>query len=231
MSFKNFGSSPGKATEGSSRDFSIGSFFGGVDDKSGGSFLAGSGGEAGSSVFGTPIKSQASSIFGPPADLSSTTPAKMRRTDIPTSVATQAPWQQSYGQLQGHNLPIAQPLKYKQEPTGYTSPSSQPSYSGHTLAPTSKDIGQFQSLGCSQVPPEVKVPTTVKQQNMPSSVQSSVLEEKTKAIGEAKSKEEDCDDIPADALLKELLNMQKQQLTELGRQVSSFLRMIPKTEQ
>eukprot|EP00092_Neocalanus_flemingeri_P041733 GFUD01045454.1.p2 GENE.GFUD01045454.1~~GFUD01045454.1.p2 ORF type:complete len:218 (-),score=88.03 GFUD01045454.1:86-739(-) len=205
---------------------------------------------------------------------------------------------QLQNQLQGNNINMdsSQPQMYKQEPTGYTSPPaqfptigntsspnngrmqtpstgySQPPYSGHTLAPSSNDIGHSQSLGYSQAPPEMKVPAPAKQQNMSSSVQSSVLQEKTKVTGDAKSKEEDCEDIPADALLKELLNMQKQQLTELlpelrereenseqildsaglvlkditnyGEklsgikqqycsrlsQVSSFLRMIPKTE-
>eukprot|EP00092_Neocalanus_flemingeri_P021167 GFUD01022941.1.p1 GENE.GFUD01022941.1~~GFUD01022941.1.p1 ORF type:complete len:336 (-),score=123.85 GFUD01022941.1:113-1120(-) len=334
MSFFNFGSSPGKATEGSNGDFSGGSFFGGVDDNTGGSIFGGSGGEIGGSVFGSPSKSQASSISRPPGDLSSTTPAKKMRTDIPSIAVKQAPsssagstaqlpkqpsgptppktssWgappptrpgmpenqqSQSYGQLQnqpqGHHKAIFQPQVYKQEATGYTSPPtkgytsspsngsnqtpttghSQPPYPGHTVAPTYNNIGHSQSLGYSQATPEIKVPAPAKQQNI-SSAQSSVLQEKPKVIVEAKSNEEDCDDISADALLKELLNMQKEQLTELlpglrereekseqildsaglvlkdianyGKklsgikqqycsklsQVSSFLKMIPKTE-
>eukprot|EP00092_Neocalanus_flemingeri_P041734 GFUD01045455.1.p1 GENE.GFUD01045455.1~~GFUD01045455.1.p1 ORF type:complete len:329 (-),score=121.37 GFUD01045455.1:146-1132(-) len=327
MSFFNFGSSPGKATEGSNGDFSGGSFFGGVDDNTGGSFFSGSGGEIGGSVFGSPSKSQASSR--PPGDFSLTTPAKKMRTDIPSIAVKQAPssstrstdqlpkqptgptppktssWgappptkpgmsknqqSQSYGQLQnqpqGHHKAISLPQVYKQEATAYTSPPTkgytsspcngsiqtpttgytQPPYPGHTVAPT-----HFQSLGYSQATPEIKVPAPAKQQNI-SSVQSSVLQEKPKVIVEAKSNEEDCGDISADALLKELLNMQKEQLTELlpelrereenseqildsaglvlkdianyGKklsgikqqycsklsQVSSFLKMIPKTE-
>eukprot|EP00092_Neocalanus_flemingeri_P041735 GFUD01045456.1.p1 GENE.GFUD01045456.1~~GFUD01045456.1.p1 ORF type:complete len:315 (-),score=120.28 GFUD01045456.1:180-1124(-) len=313
MSFFNFGSSPGKAPEGSIGDFTGGSFFGGVDDKTGGSIFGGSGGETGGSVFGS------SSIFRPPGDLSSTTSAKKTRTEPngPTPPKTSS-WgappptkpgmsknqqSQSYGQLQnypqGHHKAISHPQMYKQESTGYTSPPtigntqpategytsspsngsiqtpttgySQPPYPGHTVAPIYNNIGHSQSLGYSQAPPEIKVPTPAKQQNI-SSVQSSVLQEKPKVIGEAKSNEEDCDDISADALLKELLNMQKEQLTELlpelrereekseqildsaglvlkditnyGEklsgikqqycsrlsQVSSFLKMIPKTE-
>eukprot|EP00092_Neocalanus_flemingeri_P021165 GFUD01022939.1.p1 GENE.GFUD01022939.1~~GFUD01022939.1.p1 ORF type:complete len:338 (-),score=126.06 GFUD01022939.1:113-1126(-) len=279
MSFFNFGSSPGKAPEGSIGDFSGGSFFGGVDDKTGGSIFGGSGGETGGSVFGS------SSIFRPPGDLSSTTPAKKTRTDILSLAVTKAPsssvrvtgqlpkqpngptppktssWgarpptkpgmsknqqSQSYEQLQnypqGHHKAISHPQMYKQESTGYTSPPtignaqpategytsspssgsiqtpttgySQPPYSGDTVAPTCIDIGHSQSLGYSQATPEIKVPAPAKQQNI-SSVQSSVLQEKPKVIGEDKSNEEDCDDISADALLKELLNMQKEQLTEL----------------
>eukprot|EP00092_Neocalanus_flemingeri_P063476 GFUD01076823.1.p1 GENE.GFUD01076823.1~~GFUD01076823.1.p1 ORF type:complete len:330 (-),score=112.14 GFUD01076823.1:143-1132(-) len=271
MSFFNFGSSPGKAPEGSIGDFSGGSFFGGVDDKTGGSIFGGSGGETGSSVFGS------SSIFIPPGNLSSTTPAKKARNDFPSLTVTKAPsssvrvtgqlqkqpngptppktssWgappptkpgmsktqqSQSYEQLQsypqGHHKAISHPQMYKQESTGYTSaptkgytssPSngsnqtpttghSQPPYPGHTVAPIYNNIGHSQSLGYSQAPPEIKVPTPAKQQNI-SSVQSSVLQEKPKVFGEAKSNEEDCDDISADALLTELLNMQKEQLTEL----------------
>eukprot|EP00092_Neocalanus_flemingeri_P016923 GFUD01018302.1.p1 GENE.GFUD01018302.1~~GFUD01018302.1.p1 ORF type:complete len:306 (-),score=114.17 GFUD01018302.1:148-1065(-) len=248
MSFFNFGSSPGKAPEGSIGDFTGGSFFGGVDDKTGGSIFGGSGGETGGSVFGS------SSIFRPPGDLSSTTSAKKTRTDIPSlAVKKTSSWgappptkpgmsknqqSQSYGQLQnqpqGHHKAISQPQVYKQEATGYTSPPtkgytsspsndsnqtpttgySQPPYPGHTVAPTYNNIGHSQSLGYSQATPEIKVPAPAKQQNI-SSAQSSVLQEKPKVIVEAKSNEEDCDDISADALLKELLNMQKEQLTEL----------------
>merc|ERR1712096_417130 len=79
---------------------------------------------------------------------------------------------------------------------------------------------QAQPQGYGQAPPPTQehkkeALAPAKQQNLSSSDQSSVLkEEKIKANLDDKTKDDEGDDIPADALLKELIEMQKQHLTE-----------------
>ena len=277
----------------SSKESGSGAFFGGAEDSSGGSFF-GSGPGAGepggssfsSAAFGTPRKpgeqNPAPSMFGPPEDV--TTPAKKFKPD-PSQPRYQQPsipsagtqWAakpglpdttqaQSYGKgapTQGR--PGTGPPKPQVPPS-----NSQAMFHNSSLAqaqakqalPHAQEVGR----GAWQSPAPVKM------QNINSSVQSSVLKEDgTNKPAHDDTKEEE-DDLPADALLKDLIDMQKQQLCELLpemrkgdekseqildsarlvlknvsnygvklagvkqqycsrlSQVSSFLRMIPKTE-
>jgi len=158
---------------------------------------------------------------------------------------------------------------YKLEPAGFS-----------TQLPINHDLNmqapQQSRVGSAEGHPVQKIPPQVRQQEKMSHAQSSVLtEEKTKVVAptDVVTKDDSCENIPpSDALLRELLNMQKEQLAELlpvlrehdeksGQimdsaglvmkeitsyseklsgikhqycsrlnQVSSFLRMIPKTE-
>jgi len=199
----------------------------------------------------------------------------------------EAPQSQMYKQdSTGVAMTSSKPQEFRQaQPQGYSQGPPQFKQGPTSLAhPPASSQGSSQALtqpqGYGQAPPptqehkkEASAPVAAKQQNLSSSDQSSVLkEEKIKANLDDKTKDDEGDDIPADALLKELIEMQKQHLTEFlpelryGEdkaaqildsaglvlkdvtnyseklsgikqqycsrlsQVSSFLRMIPKTE-
>jgi len=276
----------------SSKESGSGPFFGGAEDSSGGSFFGsgpGAGESGGSSLstngFGTPRKpgeqNPAPSIFGPPEDV--TTPAKKFKPDTtqpryqqPSIPSTGTQWAakpglpdtqqtQSYGQsapTQGR--PSTGPPK-AQVPH---SQSTQAMFHNSSLAQTPGTAQHAQEVGRGAW----QSSAPAKMQNINISAQSSVLnEEGTNKPAHDDTKEGE-EDLPADALLKDLIDMQKQQLCELlpemrkGEekseqildsarlvlkdvsnygvklagvkqqycsrlsQVSSFLRMIPKTE-
>jgi len=286
--FSSFSKSPAKADSESPHtgtgDFNMfgcsskesgGSFFGGAEDSSGGSYFGSgtSAGEPGSSAFssagfGTPRKSgeqnPAPSLFGPSENLS--TPAKKFKPD-PSQLRHQQP-----------GIPSAPPSSQPGQ-AGLT--QGRPGTGQHQAQATRSHSTQqaiYHSSNLAQAPAKQEdcgrgawqSPATPQVQNTNSSVQSSVLKEE----GSIKSTHSDTkeDDVPADALLKDLIDMQKQQLLELVpemrkgeekseqvldsarlvlkdvsnygvklagvkqqymsrlSQVSSFLRMIPKTE-
>eukprot|EP00092_Neocalanus_flemingeri_P003485 GFUD01003734.1.p1 GENE.GFUD01003734.1~~GFUD01003734.1.p1 ORF type:complete len:293 (+),score=108.25 GFUD01003734.1:32-910(+) len=204
----------GKATKGSNGDLSDGSIFGGGSSVFGGGRSAVFGGESsvfggGSSVFGTLSKSQAisraNSIFGPPA-------VRMMRTDIPSSVVSQAPRSipSSSGQLSSgpdHPKSSSQGASPPNRPVVPEKKSYKAELTRAETVSQSKDLGHSQSLGYSQAPPNIK------KENC-----DDIKEEDCNDINKIDCDDinkENCDDIPADALLKQLLNMQNQQLTEL----------------
>ena len=248
----------------SSKESGSGAFFGGAEDSSVGSFF-GSGpgaGEPGGSQNSAP------SMFGPPEDV--TTPAKKFKPD---------PSQPRYQQL---SIPSAGTQSYGQGAPTQGRPGTGPP---KPEVPPSNSQAMFHNSSLAQTeakqaPPHAQEagrgawqsPAPARMQNINSSVQSSVLKEDgTNKPAHDDTKEEE-DDLPADALLKDLIDMQKQQLCELLpemrkgdekseqildsarlvlknvsnygvklagvkqqycsrlSQVSSFLRMIPKTE-
>jgi len=189
---------------------------------------------------------------------------KQKSTEFPQQTSNNQPPINPHGynqQTSSTQLTTA-PHAYTQPPPNTQGLTQQQGFGSAEAEPIPAYIGQF--------------PAQIQEQQKLSEVQSSVqMEEKTNvAAPEVKTKDDASEDIPpADAILKELLNMQKEQLSELLpelreqdekseqildsaglvlkeitnyseklsgikqqycsrlSQVSSFLRMIPKTEQ
>ena len=230
MSFFNFGPSPTKSADGSSQQgannefnmfgsSSSASMFGAPEDNSGGSFFAaGPGsGDSGTSMFsssgfGTPMKqgelksAPASAMFGQAEDNS--TPAKKMKT-VADELVSPPPTKPGINQPQhySHSPRPASGQLASQMPSDQAKPKpetqSYPLTTGHSqkASPETKEgftPGQVTSMLKSR----------------PSSVQSSVLkEEKGKTYLSFKKGGED--DIAADVVFKDLIEMQKQQLYEL----------------
>jgi len=228
MSFFNFGPSPTKSSghgqQSSSSDFNLfgvgtqGPLFGGEEETSGGSIF-GDPGDSGASMFGsagfaTPIKQEHGNSQG---DII-TPPMKKQRPEAHNSRTNQTSGVNMSG---NHNL-TADPTKHH---STQETLDMKVAVDIHVHgAPSGSDPSMIPELTQNprENPDHIKISAVfhdtttapAKVQDKPISVQSSVLKEKEFSKTLAPEKEDD-NFMPADQIFKELLNRQRQQLSEL----------------
>jgi len=226
MSFFNFGPSPtkssGQGQQSSSSDFNLfgvgtqGPLFGGQEEETSGGSIFGDPGDSGASMFGsagfaTPIKQEHGNSQG---DII-TPPMKKQRPEAHNSRTNQTSGVNMSG---NHNL-TADPTKHHSTQEML---DMKVAVDIHVHgAPSGSDPSMIPELpqNTRENPDHIKISavfhdTTTAPATVQDSVQSSVLKEKEfpKTLA---PKNEDDNFMPADQIFKELLNRQRQQLSEL----------------
>jgi len=229
MSFFNFGPSPtkssGQGQQSSSSDFNLfgvgtqGPLFGGQEEETSGGSIFGDPGDSGASMFGsagfaTPIKQEHGNSQG---DII-TPPMKKQRPEAHNSRTNQTSGVNMSG---NHNLTADQTKHHSTQEMLDMKVAVDIHVHG---APSGSDPSMIPELpqNTRENPDHIKISAVfhdtttapAKVQDKPISVQSSVLKEREFSKTLAPKKEDD-NFMPADQIFKELLNRQRQQLSEL----------------